>query len=60
MRRLLVALILAVVLFLILATPAFAWGPGNMPDAAHGGLLNALSHVKLRPAFEVIQWLLGL
>ena len=45
MKKLLVALILAVVLTLTLATPAFAGPPedkpGNMPGKSEGGLTNA-------------------
>ncbi len=51
MKRLLVALILAVVLTLTLATPAFAGppedkpGPGNMPDEGIAGLQKALPNI---------------
>lgn len=38
MKKLIVSLILAVVLTATFATPAFAWGPGDMPDAAKKGL----------------------
>jgi len=37
MKRLLLALILAVVLSLTLATPAFAWGPPDPPDLPQPG-----------------------
>ena len=37
MKKLLVALILAVVLTLTLATPAFAWGPPDRPDIPEQG-----------------------
>jgi len=41
MKKLIVALILIVVLSLTFASPAFAWGPGDMPDGAKKGLERA-------------------
>ena len=41
MKKLIMSLILAVILTVTLVTPAFAWGPGDMPDGAKKGLERA-------------------